>query len=112
MISRRVTVLLLLLVPLLAMSFACTARASGGSLSDSQKATEVWMGQEAVRKVKAYNFTVVSLTKASLPQMRAWGTAVRVLPGNVRRTWNWEVKFHVAGSGSTRRLVAESPIFK
>ena len=80
------------------------------SVSATQQETEAWMAAEAKRKVADQNWTTITVIRASLSTLDAVGTCTRKLPtGTITR--NWKVRFIVVGSGSTRHLEAQAPIY-
>jgi hypothetical protein len=112
MLSKSLQCMFLLLFALaVGVGLPLTSNA-GPNLSEGQKKVEQWMSQEATNKVKPFNFNQIKNVSSSLAKLRVIGVAVRLMPGGKRREYNWEVRFHVEGTGNKRQLVAEAPIIK
>lgn len=83
----------------------------GALVSATQQQTEEWMKAEARRKVAQQNWTTITVIRASLPTLDSVGTCTRRLSNGTTINRNWKVKFTVVGSGRTRQLQAQAPIY-
>ena len=81
------------------------------ALTPAQQAEEKWLGEEAKRKVAEQNWTTVTLTRANLSTLDAFGTCTRKLSNGTTLNRSWIVKFIIVGSGSTRKFQAQAPIY-
>ena len=85
--------------------------AEARALTPGQAATQQWMKDTAMSKVKEQNWTTVSFNRANLDTLDAFGACTRRMPNGTTLAKTWRVKFVVVGSGSTRHLEAQTPIY-